>query len=499
MNLQLIKDLIKDWRVLLYVALAIFSIAYVSYEISSKKVVVAYSPILPNGSVIYAIDYYSGERCSIKSVQDFYSCIKNDTPLIIETSKGKISIDQSETTLLYRTRVKEEYLIKLGIDLSGGIRVILKPTENVSYEDITLAASVIERRLNSYGLKSINIKVARNTEGQPFIIVELPESEENLIKIIQREGKFEAKINNTTVFTGKDIIAVHTYSPEGGIQTCYKTQEGWVCKFYFTIYLNKNAAKTFAEITKHIPIIFEDGQAYLKEDLVLYLDGKEVDRLKISAEVKGMILDRATITGFGFGNTRDEAKKDAMRKMKELATILVYGSLPTTFEVVRVERIPPTIGKAILSSVLLAGILAFAAVSLLIVIVYKRLKPAILIIANMITEIIMTVAFGILLGQTFDLPAIAGILIAIGTGVDDQIITVEEILRGRKELKVEKKVRKILFIVLSSFLTLLFAMFPLLFAGLGLLRGFAIMTLLGAAIGAFITRPAFVKLAQRIL
>ncbi|HIP66637.1 MAG TPA: preprotein translocase subunit SecD, partial [Candidatus Nanopusillus sp.] len=166
---------------------------------------------------------------------------------------------------------------------------------------------------------------------------------------------------------------------------------------------------------------------------------------------------------------------------------------------VRIERIPPTIGKAILSSVLLAGILAFAAVSLLIVIVYKRLKPAILIIANMITEIIMTVAFGILLGQTFDLPAIAGILIAIGTGVDDQIITVEEILRGRKELKVEKKVRKILFIVLSSFLTLLFAMFPLLFAGLGLLRGFAIMTLLGAAIGAFITRPAFVKLAQRIL
>ena len=63
----------------------------------------------------------------------------------------------------------------------------------------------------------------------------------------------------------------------------------------------------------------------------------------------------------------------------------------------------------------------------------------------------------------------------------------------------EKRLWKILFIVLSSFLVILFAMFPLLFAGLGLLRGFAIMTLIGAAIGAFITRPAVVKIAEKVL
>ena len=499
MNLQLIKDIIKDWRMLLYIVLAVLSIVYVAYAISSKKVVVTYSPILPNGSVIHAISYYSGEKCAVKSIQDFYSCIKNDTPLIVETNKGKIPIDQNETVLLYKTKIKEEGLIKLGIDISGGIRVILRPTENISYHDVVLAASVIEKRLNSYGLKSIDIKVAKNTEGESFIIVELPESEEDLIKIIQREGKFEAKINNTTVFTGKDIIAVHTYPPEGGIQTCYKTQGGWACKFYFTVYLNKDAAKIFAEVTKNIPVVFEAGQAYLKEDLILYLDGKEVDRLKISADLKGKVIDRAMISGLGFGNTKDEAAKDAIERMKELATILAYGSLPTTFDIVRIEKIPPTIGKIILSSVLLAGILAFSAVSLLIFIIYRRLKPAILIVTNMIIEIIMIVALGILIGQTFDLPAIAGILIAIGTGVDDQIIAIEEILRGRRELKMEKKTWKILFIVISAFITLLLAMFPLLFAGLGLLKGFAIMTIIGAAIGAFITRPAFIRLAQKVL
>ena len=188
-----------------------------------------------------------------------------------------------------------------------------------------------------------------------------------------------------------------------------------------------------------------------------------------------------------------------MKNMKELATIISYGSLPTTFEVERIEKIPPTIGKIVLSSVFLAGILGFISISLLIFSVYRNIKASFLIISNMIIEIFITVAIGILIGQTFDLPALAGVLIAIGTGVDDQILTVEEILKGKKELKVEKKVWKIIFIVISSFITILFAMFPLLFAGLGLLRGFAVMTIIGALVGAFITRPAFVKIAEKVL
>ena len=40
------------------------------------------------------------------------------------------------------------------------------------------------------------------------------------------------------------------------------------------------------------------------------------------------------------------------------------------------------------------------------------------------------------------------------------------------------------------------AMIPLLFAGAGLLKGFAITTIVGVTIGVFITRPAFAAMIE---
>ena len=494
-----LKELLKDWVVLSYIVIAIASAVYLAYALLSAKVVVISSPILPNGSTIYSIKYLNGQTCEISQPSDFYSCIKNET-LTILTSSGPIVIPANKTNLLFKTKVTEESLIKLGIDLAGGTRVILKPAQNITLQELQLAASVIEKRLNSYGLKSIDIRVSQDMEGHGYIIIDLPSSEENLIDIIKKQGKFEAKIGNVTVFTGQDIKTVHTYAPEGGIQSCWKVKNGeWACKFYFTVYVSPEAARRFANATKNLSVVLKNGEAYLSKPLTLYIDNKKVDELLIAASLKGEAVERAMVSGLGYGYTRQQAIENAMKNMKDLATILSYGSLPTTFKVVRTERIPPTIGEFILSSVFAAGLIAFLSVCALVYLAYRRFKPALLIIINMVIEIIITVALGVALGQTFDLPAIAGVLIAIGTGVDDQIIAIEEVLRGKKDLKVDKKVWKVLFIVMSSFLVMLFAMSPLIFAGLGLLRGFAIMTIIGAFIGAFLTRPAFVRMAQRLL
>jgi len=497
--MKVLKELLKDWVVLLYIIIAVASAAYVIYALTSTHVVVESSKVIPNGSVVYGIEYPNGQICKVNQPQDFYKCITNNTTLTILTNNGPILVLSNETKYLYETKVIQQGIIKLGIDLAGGTRVILKPTQNISLQELQLAANVIEMRLNSYGLKSIDIRVAQDMEGHGYIIIDLPSSEENLIQIIKKQGKFEAKIGNVTVFTGRDIKAVHTFPPEGGVFNCERLSDKWVCKFAFTVYISQEAAKRFAQATKNLSVVLKNGEAYLSKPLTLYIDNKKMDQLLISADLKGKVVDRAEVSGPGYGLTERQAANNALKKMKELATILSYGSLPTTFKVVRIEKIPPTIGEVILSSVILAGFIAFFAVWGLVYLVYRRFKPAFLIVINMLVEIIVTVAIGILLGQTFDLPALAGILIAIGTGVDDQIIAIEEVLQGKKDLKVRKKIWKVLFIVVSSFLVMLFAMFPLLFAGLGLLRGFAIMTIIGAFIGAFLTRPAFVKMAEKLL
>jgi preprotein translocase subunit SecD len=53
-------------------------------------------------------------------------------------------------------------------------------------------------------------------------------------------------------------------------------------------------------------------------------------------------------------------------------------------------------------------------------------------------------------------------------------------------------------IIIGAYFTAVVAMIPLLWAGAGLLRGFAFTTILGITTGVLITRPAFADMVKRI-
>jgi preprotein translocase subunit SecD len=61
------------------------------------------------------------------------------------------------------------------------------------------------------------------------------------------------------------------------------------------------------------------------------------------------------------------------------------------------------------------------------------------------------------------------------------------------------RIKNAFFIIMASYFTMVVAMIPLLSAGAGLLKGFAITTILGVSIGVFITRPAFAVIAETLL
>jgi len=96
-----------------------------------------------------------------------------------------------------------------------------------------------------------------------------------------------------------------------------------------------------------------------------------------------------------------------------------------------------------------------------------------------------------------DLPSIAGILATIGTGVDDQIIILDE-TRQEISLSIKQKLKRAFSIILGAYFTAVVALFPLLWAGAGLLKGFAITTIIGITAGVLITRPAFVDMIRKI-
>jgi len=108
---------------------------------------------------------------------------------------------------------------------------------------------------------------------------------------------------------------------------------------------------------------------------------------------------------------------------------------------------------------------------------------------------------GIFGAWTIDLPAIGGIIAALGTGVDHQIIIADEALSGEKKERaytVKDKMKRAFFIIFGAAATTIFAMLPLIFLGIGFIKGFAITTIVGVLVGTLITRPAYAKIIEML-
>ncbi len=393
--------------------------------------------------------------------------------------------------------------IRKGLDLSGGSRVMLAPEGQISKEDFDFTIDNIKERLNVFGLTDIAVKSASDLQGKNFIIVEIAGATKEEVKdLLAKQGKFEAKIANETVFRGGKDITYVCRSPDcSGIDRragCGQSGEKWNCRFRFSIALTAEAAQRQADITKNMEVVIEEEQNYLKESLKLYLDNELVDELRIGAELKGNAVTDISISGSGTGETQQSAMTDTLTNMKRLQTIMITGSLPVKLKIVKSDNISPTLGEAFIKNALLMGIFSILAVALTVFIRYRKFVISIPMIITMTSEAILILGIASLIGWNLDLASIAGIIIAIGTGVDDQIVIADETLTGKKSKysSWKDKLKKAMFIIFAAYFTTVVAMLPLWFAGAGLLKGFALTTILGVSIGVFITRPAFAAVIE---
>lgn len=424
---------------------------------------------------------------------------------IIEVPKTKtISLGAEDIGLRVYEAPKSN--IRQGLDLQGGTRVLLQPEEKQDKKDLDMLMDNMKQRLNVYGLSDLTIRSAGDLSGNQYIIVEIAgANEEEIRSLLAKQGKFEAKIADDVVFVGgKDITYVCKSANCAGIDPntgCNQAQGQWFCRFRFAITLSPGAAKKQAEATKDLEVVKEKESSYLSEQLVLFLDDNEVDRLSIGPDLKGRAVTDIEISGSGVGASQQEAILNSLNNMKKLQTILITGSLPVKMNIVKIDAISPVLGKEFVKNAVLLGVLALAAVLVLIFLRYRKMQVAIPLVLTCIAEIIILLGVATLIGWNLDLAAIAGIIIAIGTGVDHQIIITDETLKGETRMifNWKERIKSAFFIIMGSYFTTLVAMIPLIFAGAGLLKGFAITTMIGFTIGVFITRPVYARLIEILL
>lgn len=202
----------------------------------------------------------------------------------------------------------------------------------------------------------------------------------------------------------------------------------------------------------------------------------------------------------GYASDTETAKAH----LTDLTVLLESGSLSTPVESISKETISPLLGDKFLLNVALMGVVAAVLVSLVVFIRYKIPKIIIPILFTVFSEIVILLGFASLIKWNLDLAAVAGVIVVVGTGVNDQIIIVDELRKGAAEAEstsMVNRVKRAFFIVFAAASTIIAAMLPLFLFGFGFgkLIGFAITTIAGVLIGVLITRPAFGEIAKRIL
>jgi preprotein translocase subunit SecD len=211
------------------------------------------------------------------------------------------------------------------------------------------------------------------------------------------------------------------------------------------------------------------------------------------------------ISGTAVGTTPQQQEAYAENQIQVLKSVIGGGKLPVNTLVESSYSIAPSLGSQFLTYSVIALFLAIIVVAFIITLRYKKLALVVPIILTNLFEITILLSILGTVG-TISISAMAGVIALIGSGVDNQIVITDELMRGSKENQQgfeaknsKEKLARAFFIVFTTAGVAIAAMLPLLVSGIVEITGFALATILGVIIGVLVTRPAYGALVENLV
>ncbi|MCW2278061.1 protein translocase subunit SecD [Heliophilum fasciatum] len=346
--------------------------------------------------------------------------------------------------------------IKLGLDLQGGLHVVLQAVETpggpeVTREQILQVQSVMEQRVNGLGVTEPIIQ----PQGNNRLVIELPgvQNPEEAINLIGRTALLTFRTaDGTVVVEGKDLKkAKEALSPRNNQPEVL-------------LEMTAEGTKKFADAT----------QANVGKQIGIFLDNDLLQNPRVNEPI---LTGQASITGY---SNLEEARNIAM--------LLNSGALPVKMEIVEKRTVGPTLGADSLEKSKIAGMIGIGLIFAFMV-AYYRLPGVVAVISLVLYSVIVLGALT-LLKATLTLPGIAGFLLSIGMAVDANVIIYERLkeeLRRGKTLRVaiEDGFNRAMHPVVDSNVTSLIAVAVLFFLGHGTIKGFAVTLGIGVLASLF--------------
>ena len=329
---------------------------------------------------------------------------------------------------------KETYIkgagdIRWGIDIRGGVEATFSPAGDVkaTATELDSAKAIIETRMVSTNITDYEIYTdAANNR----IIVRFPwkSGEANF----DPEAAIE-ELSATAMLTFREGMEYETteYGSDGN--PVYKTPAGTTAE---------NIILEGADVVKAEPVVNQDTSQFMVS-LEFSESGKEkfaeaTERLKgktISIWMDDVMISFPTVNSV-ISDGKCVIEGDfTSEQAAALASKIQAGALPFALETSNFNSLAPTLGSQALDAMMLAGIIAFALIAVLMILVFRL--PGVVAVISLAGQLGICFAaisgfFTFFNSFTMTLPGIAGLILSIGIGVDANVITASRI---REELR----------------------------------------------------------------
>ena len=444
----------------------------------------------------------------------YFRYSREDRALTNLTAVDLVQYSEDKRLQIKEMKTLRGRIINLGLDLQGGIYMVLEPdydelrkraggelTADELGDAMQRVMEILRNRIDKFGVSEPSI----TTQGEDRIVVELPGSKDpdRARTVVMGRGLLEFKIvdeatngnlrrdmfddtglliDTSIIPSGSDLKylwsknrydvlerqrAVVLYDEvllDGSTIKRAQVASDQFGKPEVTFELSAEGAKLFAQIT----------EVNVGKRLAIILDDKIMTMPAIRERIPG---GQVRITG-------DFTMKDA----QDIALVLRAGAFPVPLQIAEQRIVGPSLGADSIEAGIKAAIVGSILVVLFMLIYYKA--------SGIIADIALTLNIFLLLGVlawlnfTLTLPGIAGMILTVGMAVDANVIIFERIkeeLRSGKTVTaaVQSGYQKAFRTILDANMTTLIATFVLSQFGSGPIKGFAVTLSIGIVINMF--------------
>ncbi len=377
---------------------------------------------------------------------------------------------------LYRHYGLKEPIVTLGLDLKGGVEVLLqaKPENGgaPTPDQVVGAIEVVSNRVDPSGTKELFLSQV----GTDRILLQVP-GEKNPDQII-------AVLGDTALLefinTGNDSFPEGTEFNDPGSSerkadfAKYETILTGADLEKATVLLNANKPEigfTFRSQARDTFGTFTTN--HVGQFLAIILDGKVLSCPRIDSAIWGDGRITGTFT---------------MEEVNKVVRQLNAGALPVPLQILSSSVVGPTLGQESIDQSYLAGLVGMAAVLLFLIIFYR--VPGVVASISLCLYVVLVVGYFSLINATLTLPGIAGLLLGIGMAVDGNVIIFERLkeeLRWGKTLfaAIEAAFSRAWVAILDGNVTTMIGAAVLYFFGTGPIKGFAVTLFIGNLVSLF--------------